>query len=591
MANSREIEKLERLWKDNPQGTVFAPFAEALRKDGQLMRAREVLEQGLQYHPDHIPANIVFGRCCLDLQEISAAEGAFTRVLGLDPENVIALKALADITERQARYAEADQWIQQLIAVDPSNDDAREQAERVAAAREQAAAQLYAPLPEPEPVAEVEPPRPAPAAASAGAIEGGEDTLVVERASTPSLTLGPPASTPVAHGQPSAPPEYSVADATTLPIVPALSGQPSPPPASPPPDLGVHVERELSPAERWSQSSLEAKVGPDDLVIREEDHDRPAALPHLPAGGGRAGRAEEFGVEVQEEIVINAGEGTEYQTPTASDQFLKGRGEPPEREPAFEPEAPAPEPVEEAEPAAAEAAEPSQPLELIYPEDTPVAARAAESPDDGMVREPDLVVTETMADLYMRQGHRQEAAQVYRQLLARSPHDDRLRARLAEAEGRAVEGHGEIITGQWAAYSSSVTGGESVAAFFLDMLSRRPAPGSTEPGVPTPAAPEDENPGAPTRPASNALSLSAIFGEEASQGPPVVPPNPEGGSASSSGSGSPAFSFDQFFSGTPSLTSDSGEGSETGGQGGGGKASGLEEDLDQFQNWLKSLKR
>ena len=584
MANSREIEKLERLWKDNPQGTVFAPFAEALRKDGQLMRAREVLEQGLQFHPDHIPANIVFGRCCLDLQEISAAEGAFTRVLGLDPENVIALKALADITERQARFAEADQWIQQLIAVDPSNDDAREQAERIAASREQAAAQLYAPLPEAEPVAEAKEPSPppAPAVAAAGVVDS-DDTLVVERVSAPVAPLTPAAA--------------ALAEATTLPLVPPLT-PPEPAAASAPPrDLGVHVEREPSPAERWSQSSLESKAGSgtEGLVIQEDEHGRPGVLPDMPAGGRRSG-GEEFGVEVQEEIVINAGDATEYQTPTASDQFLRPRGEPQETHAAEPPAAPPPPPpppapVEEAEPVAAEAARPSQDLTLIYPEDTPAPAASAPAPtvEDGMVSEPELVVTETMADLYMRQGHRQEAARVYRQLLARSPHDERLRARLAEAEGRAVEGHGEIITGQWAAYSSNVTGGESVASFFQAVLARRPTPGPTGPGVPPAAAPEDESPGAPTRPASNALSLSAIFGEEVSQVRPVVPPSSEAGSGSPGGAGSPGFSFDQFFSGAPSPAADSAEGEA--GRGGAARTSGLEEDLDQFQNWLKSLKR
>jgi hypothetical protein len=103
------------------------------------------------------------------------------------------------------------------------------------------------------------------------------------------------------------------------------------------------------------------------------------------------------------------------------------------------------------------------------------------------------------------------------------------------------------------------------------------------------AGPEDESPGAPTRPASNALSLSAIFGEEVSQVRPVVPPSAEAGSASPGGGGSPAFSFDQFFSGTASPSADSAEGEAE--RGGAPRTSGLEEDLDQFQNWLKSLKR
>ena len=135
MAANREIEKLERRWNENRQGTSFAPYAEALRKVGELERAQEVLKQGLANHPDHIPGNIVLGRCCLDMGADGEAEAAFSRVLGLDAENVIALKALADITERHGRFAETDQWLRQLISFDPSNDEAKEQMARVEAAR------------------------------------------------------------------------------------------------------------------------------------------------------------------------------------------------------------------------------------------------------------------------------------------------------------------------------------------------------------------------------------------------------------------------------------------------------------------------
>ena len=153
MAYTSEIDKLERRWKENPQGTVFAPLAEVYRKDGQLERAREVLQQGLVNNPDHIPGNIVLGRCCLDLGDDGGAEAAFSHVLELDPENVIALKALGEITERQGRLAEASQWLGRLMQVDPTNDDAREQLKRLEAVQQQAALVMSA-----EPIAEVSPP-------------------------------------------------------------------------------------------------------------------------------------------------------------------------------------------------------------------------------------------------------------------------------------------------------------------------------------------------------------------------------------------------------------------------------------------------
>ncbi|HXE57130.1 MAG TPA: tetratricopeptide repeat protein, partial [Gemmatimonadales bacterium] len=137
MAHSSEIEKLERRCKENPQGTFFAPLAEAYRKDRQVERALEVLRTGLERHPNHIPGNIVLGRCHLDLGEDEAAETAFRRVLELDRENVIALKALADITERRMRYDEAEQWVRSLLEVDRTNEEARVQLSRLELMRAQ----------------------------------------------------------------------------------------------------------------------------------------------------------------------------------------------------------------------------------------------------------------------------------------------------------------------------------------------------------------------------------------------------------------------------------------------------------------------
>ncbi len=97
--------------------------------------------------------------------------------------------------------------------------------------------------------------------------------------------------------------------------------------------------------------------------------------------------------------------------------------------------------------------------------------------------------------------------------------------------------------------------------------------------TPPPAPPGDAP--APTRPATDPLSLSAIFGEEPAAPAPSatrVPAAPAPAKPSAD-----AFSFDQFFGATPAST-----------QGPSIRASGAQprdEDLDQFQHWLKSLKR
>src|SRR3954470_14109234 len=166
MATS-EIDKLERRYAENPHGLTFAPLAEVHRKNGDVTRALELLRIGLELHPNYIPASIVLGRCHQDMGDLPAAAEAFAHVLRLDDENVIALKSLADINERQDRLEDAERWLRRLVSVDRSNDEARQQLERVEAAREKLVQKLPPPQELPPEIAVVEEASPAPPPASA----------------------------------------------------------------------------------------------------------------------------------------------------------------------------------------------------------------------------------------------------------------------------------------------------------------------------------------------------------------------------------------------------------------------------------------
>jgi tetratricopeptide (TPR) repeat protein len=133
MAQPREIEKLQRRWQENPLGLTFAPLAEAYRKEAMYAEALELLDLGLGQHPNYVPALIVQGRCHLDTGADAAAQAAFLRVADLDPENVIALKGLAEIAERAGRFHDAASRLERLLAFDRNNDEARALLERVRA--------------------------------------------------------------------------------------------------------------------------------------------------------------------------------------------------------------------------------------------------------------------------------------------------------------------------------------------------------------------------------------------------------------------------------------------------------------------------
>ncbi|MGH7702521.1 MAG: tetratricopeptide repeat protein, partial [Gemmatimonadales bacterium] len=546
MAYTSEIEKLERRWNENPQGTSFAPLAEAYRKDGQVERGRDLLRLGLANHPQHIPASIVLGRCCLDLKADGEAEEAFLRVLELDRENVIALKALADVTERHGRLAEAEQWLVQLISVDPSNDDAREQQQRVSEMREHASLRLYTSptlevtaqetpaatpsVPEPVPLEELSPI----GRAIAGREEDEEDTVVVEAVHVPSTAPAEPTRRPT-------PLELPIEEIETLTMVPALQAAPvtppSPPtPVPPPPPEAVTLEPEAVPT----------------FLVEVEDDPLLTALPGMGLGStGGTVPPLDGGVELQDDIVLQAGSSSsEFQTPNDADTLRGGRTSEEFSGATLQRSAP----------------EPASGLPLIFPEEiepplVPVAARAApplaapappaeKSAAEARIGEPEPVVTATMAELYVEQGHVGQAIQVYRALLTRNPGDARLRGRLAELE-REAEPQPAVVTHRQPAELAEPAGaGESVETFFRRILSRRPTSVSMSAMVSDPVAspPSGEGQGAPTRPAQDPLSLSAIFGEDVPPVPTATPPGSDAASPAGSREGS---SLDQFFGNQP----------------------------------------
>ncbi len=514
MAYTSEIEKLEKRWAENPKGRNFAPLADAYRKAGELDRAIELCTAGLERHPDYVSAHIVFGRCLIDQKNDPGASAVFRKVLALDPENVLALKILAEIAGRGGRYDEAADWLSRLLSADPMNGDAAEALARAKGRAAQSAAK--------------------------------------------------PTSEPVAR------------------LVPE---------AARPPQRNRDLVIEHAP-EGPTSPRLDVKGTPADIETFDGTLD-------FNAVAHSAAKAD--GIEVQEEVVLKPQdlvvEGL------AHTQFESGIF-------AMPPEA------SESED------EPKIDLPLIMPDDglddaprppppppppptspAPPPAAVALSDDDGAADTATLsraepVLTETMAELYLRQGHQEEALHVYEALLAQRPTDARLRGRV-----EALAGGGTREAGRGT--------GETVQRFLKRILAGRPgAPAHSAPAARSPledafaiahsdtepsSAPEVVSPGEATRPATDSISLDQVFGDEGSRSsgaaPEAAPPAPSPAPPDTGG-----FSFDQFFSPTEQPAG-GGEVApatpEPPARSSGGRLRPPVEDegdLDQFQAWLRGLK-
>ena len=625
MASSSEIEKLERRYAENPDGRFFAPLADAYRKAGQVDRALELVRAGLEKHPDYLSAHIVLGRCLLDKGTDPEAAATFQSVLALDGENIIALKSLAEISERAGRVDEAREWLQKLLTVDSMNAEAEADLQRLGgplaaapAAAEETPAEIAPETSFADVAQEMEA---APAAAEAGeaAPAVAETTQVVEAVHEPAPIPMIEEPAPVAEApQPPAP----------GPHLPSFSEAPTQPMEA----LPLEMPEELSPVAMREEPPPDA-VKPDIHPLPGETTVSSEALDVLPFDDSLAwGTGERSSRAIRAEDVEAVMHDSEVRSPAI--EFMSEMGLPateeaaapaPSQAPA--PEAPsvdefsiepppdqslgglevAPQPtsfelpanlsgaysiVDEVPQAPAAAAAPSpSDLPLIMPEDvTPPEELARPSakqvqmvsppPREEPAARPPMV-TETMGDLYLKQGFRNEAADVYRSLLALRPDDAGLAAKLRAAEGPPPD------------LRAASLGAESVGTWLKRVagarLSAPPSPPPPDvptltPAPPTPleaafSAPEPD--GEPAHPAPDAFSLDQIFGSAGEAGSPSADPPAKAAPAPRLGA-----SFDEFFGASasaPALTEPAAAPKRPSQLG--------DEDLSAFSAWLQGLKK
>jgi len=118
------------------------------------------------------------------------------------------------------------------------------------------------------------------------------------------------------------------------------------------------------------------------------------------------------------------------------------------------------------------------------PDTDPVLGRTLAISTNEPSQTPAAFVTETMAELYLQQGFRNEALAVYRELLAKNPADNNLRERVEQIESGSISSigmasvSGDIV--ESALKRQSGRPPRSVRSFFASLAGRR-APAPREP--------------------------------------------------------------------------------------------------------------
>ena len=102
MADRARIEELRRRVEKDPASIIFAQLAEEHRRAGEYEDAIRVCRQGLVHHPDYLSARVTLGRALLETAQFEDARNELEQVVRVAPDNLAALRALADVQRRGA---------------------------------------------------------------------------------------------------------------------------------------------------------------------------------------------------------------------------------------------------------------------------------------------------------------------------------------------------------------------------------------------------------------------------------------------------------------------------------------------------------
>jgi tetratricopeptide (TPR) repeat protein len=107
MVEHPRIDDLRRRVQKDPASIAFAQLAEEHRRAGQFSDAVAVCRAGLGTHPGYLSARVTLGRALIELDDLDAAQHELETVLHGAPENLSAIRGLAEIHHRRGALTEA----------------------------------------------------------------------------------------------------------------------------------------------------------------------------------------------------------------------------------------------------------------------------------------------------------------------------------------------------------------------------------------------------------------------------------------------------------------------------------------------------
>ena len=121
-----EIARLSERYNKDPKSKIFVQLADAYRKSNMIDEALEILNKGLAFNPNYPLAYLILGKCYFDKRMYEKAKESFGKTLNYDPQNIVALRMLAQICETTKDEEGQMEAYRGILAIDPFDAPAKE---------------------------------------------------------------------------------------------------------------------------------------------------------------------------------------------------------------------------------------------------------------------------------------------------------------------------------------------------------------------------------------------------------------------------------------------------------------------------------
>ncbi len=118
-----DMEKYQAMLAKNPTSRVFAALAECYRKQGMLDEAIHLCVDGVKRYPNYMSGRVALGRAYFDKGMIKEARVELEKVVSITPNNIIANKVLGDVHLIEENIEGAKEYYQKVVSMSPEDED------------------------------------------------------------------------------------------------------------------------------------------------------------------------------------------------------------------------------------------------------------------------------------------------------------------------------------------------------------------------------------------------------------------------------------------------------------------------------------